>query len=139
MCLSIILFFLSSILSIRLSDRFEKPCVSLYYPICSPVSLLLPCTVRALTEGEEGPVADWRAVMAMAEEYCQQYLAGQATGGRLALYKASVVFFSSSFLRILLRMVTGLLCCLCCLAQLHYASLRDLLLRMEFELNALPL
>ena len=40
----------------------------------------------------EGPVADWRAIIAMAEEYASQYLAGQPTGGRLLLYKVTFVW-----------------------------------------------
>jgi hypothetical protein len=35
----------------------------------------------------EGPIADWRAIMGMAEDYVSQYLAEQPTGGRLQLYK----------------------------------------------------
>lgn len=35
----------------------------------------------------EGPIADWRAIMSMAEDYVSQYLAEQPTGGRLQLYK----------------------------------------------------
>lgn len=48
--------------------------------------LILNALHFAMVEAE-GPIADWRAIMSMAEDYVSQYLAEQPTGGRLQLYK----------------------------------------------------